>query len=83
MTESLQDITRTEKLEMMVDEYIQDLHYDLSKIEMRQYAAQDEQGFRLLMAAFMRAAFAVGTVAAVNDPEGMKEKFRDLGYKFE
>jgi hypothetical protein len=83
VTERLADMTRTEKLEMMVDSYLQDIHYDLSQIEMRQYLRDDETGFRLLMAAFMRAAFAIGMVSGVKDPEGCKEQFRDLGYKFE
>jgi len=83
MTERLADLSRTEKLEMMVDSYLQDIIYDLGQIEMRQYLRDDETGFRLLMTAFMRAAFAIGVVNGVKEPEGMKEQFRDLGYKFD
>jgi len=83
MTERLAELTRTEKLEMMVDSFLQDIHYDLKQIDMRQYVREDENGFRLLMSAFMRASFAVGIVTGCKDPENVKEQFRDLGYKFD
>jgi len=83
MTERLADLSRTEKLELMVDSYLQDVHYDLSQIDMKFYVREDESGFRSLMAAFMRASFAIGITTGCKDPENIKEQFRGLGYKFD
>ena len=75
---SLDDPTRTERLEMACDEFLQSIYKKQVDIHLEDF--DEEEDFQRLLSAQARAGFGAGILAYKKQPELIRERFGALGY---
>lgn len=75
---SLDDITKTEKLEMACDEFLQSIYKKQADIHLEDF--EEEEDFQRLLSAQARAGFGAGISAYKKQHDLLKARFGALGY---
>lgn len=75
----MEDPTKSERLEMIIDSRMQRAHRSQSDLKLEDI--EDQESLERLIALNMRVGFAYGAIAALQDPVGLRAEIEALGYQ--